>query len=503
MATTRHEGDSDDVESDGDSFESLIPPTAECALRCQRFADVTGTNTAIAQTYLQDRAWNLELSVSAYFMEMDDVRSVSTGEGAAVVGGPVPNDAGEPAQDNEEPMVIDVDAIPDAKGCAEMVAKFVKQTDTNSDIAVPCLVRHNWNLESSIRTFRDGSPHRSRPPQPQLTNPARGLTTEVSTSRKRANWGSDDAPVQKKSISEDSASSTRTASSNGDGDSISRSSRNGDPAMPNLGSGDGPGNLQPTLFRLITWNIDGLDQQGIGIRTQEVVAEILRKDPDVVLLQEVVQESRDILTARLGSVYGFHFGEQAQYYTAILLKKQTVQLERSDLFPYPDSTMGRNLLTVMASWSGIPMTFMTSHLESCKEGTKERHAQLALCFQRMTAQNAVRTVLFGGDLNARETLRENDVKIAGGLPANVRDLWVEGGSRPEVRYTWDCATNVNAGALISHGKPRCRFDRLYLRPSQQQQLRFKFFGFAGIDKVPHSQRYASDHWGLMSDFEKV
>ena len=46
-------GDKDD--------ESAIPPAQECEARCQKFAAVTGTDSALAMFYLQDREWDLEV----------------------------------------------------------------------------------------------------------------------------------------------------------------------------------------------------------------------------------------------------------------------------------------------------------------------------------------------------------------------------------------------------------------------------------------------------------
>jgi hypothetical protein len=50
--------------SDGsdDDDAANLPPAAECEARCQRFADVTGTDTALAMMFLQNVDWNLDVS---------------------------------------------------------------------------------------------------------------------------------------------------------------------------------------------------------------------------------------------------------------------------------------------------------------------------------------------------------------------------------------------------------------------------------------------------------
>lgn len=45
-------------ESDSDAD---IPEVAVCQRLCEEFAEITGTDTACAQFYLQDRKWNLDV----------------------------------------------------------------------------------------------------------------------------------------------------------------------------------------------------------------------------------------------------------------------------------------------------------------------------------------------------------------------------------------------------------------------------------------------------------
>ena len=47
-----------------DKEESNLPSAAECDARSKQFAAVTGTDTALAMFYLQDRKWDLEVTVT-------------------------------------------------------------------------------------------------------------------------------------------------------------------------------------------------------------------------------------------------------------------------------------------------------------------------------------------------------------------------------------------------------------------------------------------------------
>ena len=44
-----------------DTDDSSLPSAAECDARSKQFAAVTGTDTALAMFYLQDRKWDLEV----------------------------------------------------------------------------------------------------------------------------------------------------------------------------------------------------------------------------------------------------------------------------------------------------------------------------------------------------------------------------------------------------------------------------------------------------------
>ena len=47
---------------------------------------------------------------------------------------------------------------------------------------------------------------------------------------------------------------------------------------------------------IVTWNIDGLSGVNVSIRAKEVVSTLLRRNPDVILLQECVNENENIFT---------------------------------------------------------------------------------------------------------------------------------------------------------------------------------------------------------------
>ena len=62
--------------SDSDADDSKIPPADECERRCQEFATVTGTDTALAMFYLQDRDWDLDVIFTLPYNLLIDVTTL-------------------------------------------------------------------------------------------------------------------------------------------------------------------------------------------------------------------------------------------------------------------------------------------------------------------------------------------------------------------------------------------------------------------------------------------
>ena len=55
--------------SDSDDSDNNIPSKEECDARCKEFAEVTGTDSALAMFYLQDREWDVMVHRSIYFVK--------------------------------------------------------------------------------------------------------------------------------------------------------------------------------------------------------------------------------------------------------------------------------------------------------------------------------------------------------------------------------------------------------------------------------------------------
>jgi endonuclease/exonuclease/phosphatase family metal-dependent hydrolase len=118
-----------------------------------------------------------------------------------------------------------------------------------------------------------------------------------------------------------------------------------------------------SLLTVMTWNI-WFDKTNRKTRTETLLNEIIFYNPDIVALQEVVQESLEIIIAKMTPTYyiiGMNVHWQSQYDTLILSKFPPLQWNRYHL---PKTKMGRNLLLTTLQTPTRQISVGTFHLES-------------------------------------------------------------------------------------------------------------------------------------------
>uniref|UniRef100_A0A0G4IFD3 Endonuclease/exonuclease/phosphatase domain-containing protein n=1 Tax=Chromera velia CCMP2878 TaxID=1169474 RepID=A0A0G4IFD3_9ALVE len=266
----------------------------------------------------------------------------------------------------------------------------------------------------------------------------------------------------------------------------------------------------------MTWNVDGLwsDNESGGPmllphRTLSVIETIRERQPDVVLLQEVVEESLNLLERQLGNVYevcapprmsrqflngsGSFEGRPPYFVTSLVRTQSKCRDSRlSNLAQkcayFHTSAMGRHIMETSVSFSGpqqssVTMKFLNVHLESCKNYREERVRQTTQSFRLLPRQvgdensgSPLRLAVLAGDMNARD----DEIKAAraqaqahaassssssssgasglGGSGDVGEDVWEALGKPDSCRYTWDMRVNDNY--RMQNG-PRLRFDRIF------------------------------------------
>eukprot|EP00439_Symbiodinium_sp_Y106_P038888 s2565_g4.t1 len=311
----------------------------------------------------------------------------------------------------------------------------------------------------------------------------------------------------------------------------------------------------PEDLRVLTWNIDGLDEVGGGPalskRALAVAKEVAEKRPAAVFLQEVVPPALELLAAPqiLGTEYEILVPKNPPlpYYVAILLdRKRLVKLGETVTVSFPSTQMGRQLLTIAVELKEKPkagaLLLATAHLESTKDHAVERKRQLTQSLRYL--QKAVgkppagvpgappiAAAMFGGDLNIRDEEVKAVHKEMGEDAKGLADVWSFCGFPEADRWTWDTTANTNIGATFSC---KTRFDRiLFISPgisdakgcpslaapkakaaAKPQELnesgstehpndrwRPTRIELVGKSKVTDLGRFPSDHWGVLTFWE--
>ena len=248
--------------------------------------------------------------------------------------------------------------------------------------------------------------------------------------------------------------------------------------------------MDPRELTLVTWNIDGLDTNLRMERTRAVIETLTKISADIVFLQEVIPETFSLIKSEMTDYECFAAGQSA-YFVATLMRRGRVVADKHQVLQFPNTRMGRHVLTVQAHCGNVVMDLLNTHLESTAGCADKRMRQLRECFNIMTQRPEDRTVIFAGDLN----LRDEEVIRVGGLPLLVTDVWEQLGRRDEVKWTWNMEINNNL-KMEGRRKPRYRFDRVYIRPSKSGNMTPDHILLLGQEKVEGTKFYPSDHWGV-------
>uniref|UniRef100_A0A6M2CWU3 Tyrosyl-DNA phosphodiesterase 2 n=1 Tax=Rhipicephalus microplus TaxID=6941 RepID=A0A6M2CWU3_RHIMP len=249
------------------------------------------------------------------------------------------------------------------------------------------------------------------------------------------------------------------------------------------------------VMTLVSWNVDGLNQKYLHQRIMAVCNEILRLDPDVVFLQEVIPEIEPSIRLRFAR-YLCIPNESQGYYVMTLLKGDSVKYVSHDVTQFSSTKMERHIVRTEATFNNKDLVLLNTHLESMAYSSDVRQTQLRRCFRQCRKEPPVKTVILGGDMN----LRDHEVDSSGGVPDGIQDVWTACGSDPGSCYTWDmtCNDNLDFGKKVT---ARLRFDRIYVRHSQPTHLKPVFFKLIGQRRLQNEQCFPSDHWGIAVQFK--
>ena len=306
------------------------------------------------------------------------------------------------------------------------------------------------------------------------------------------------------------------------------------------------GSSPPLDQRILTWNIDGLDNtgdaHGVMLRTLAAAQVIARLRPSAILLQEVIPPALALISAPqvLGSAYEVVEPDIriTSYGVAILIDKKKLRRVGNPItVAFPSSVMDRHLLVVFVEFvmprqdceqcdhefalQGRVLALATAHLESTQRYSFERSRQLQQCFRYLSSLVGqippgntstaclVGSVVFGGDLNLRDPEAIDVRKQLGGDFCGFQDVWEVCGCPEESRWTWDSTTNTN---IKSGFICRARFDRVFYLAacskdgisnavaSNYMELKPTAVKLVGNCRAFDLGRFPSDHWGVLTSW---
>ena len=205
---------------------------------------------------------------------------------------------------------------------------------------------------------------------------------------------------------------------------------------------------------VVTVNVDGLGtyRRPPAHRMAAILERVLLLMPDVLLLQEVVDDMYDVVRETLTNwhIHRRH-GREADYFLVTATRLAATAEDRCTSFAFPHSSGGRHLLTVRRG----PWAFVNVHAESGRRAFErdERAAQL-LHMSRLHEHDVSRVHVLAGDFNAR--------------PGEDHCLLREGWSDVWERTVVD--VDADAWTWRQHAN-EARYDRVYTHDTETAAVR--------------------------------
>ncbi|MDB4989869.1 MAG: endonuclease [Myxococcaceae bacterium] len=243
-------------------------------------------------------------------------------------------------------------------------------------------------------------------------------------------------------------------------------------------------------LRVATFNVwfDSFEQ---AVRRRAVLDILERESPDVIALEEVTPSFLDALLAEpwIRADYAISrvwLSPTVRYDVVMLSKLPVTRFTAHTL----TSRMGRMLHTVELQTTEGIVTVGGIHLESMREMTPTRLAQIDECVPLLCQAS---TAIWLGDFNAApESLEDQRIRAA------FTDAWEELLSEPG--YTRD--TTQNAMLAKVKDDRHQRIDRIFVKSSAFVP---KSIRMLGTEPIPGTsgQVFPSDHFGLVADLARL
>jgi len=274
----------------------------------------------------------------------------------------------------------------------------------------------------------------------------------------------------------------------------------GDSGQGDAADGDGGGDPgQPATFKVLTINLKH-PLTGMAealVRLQMVATVINQRRPDVVALQEVVQEGEDpSLVEQLAGLTGYEWFWQYTYTVPLLFNEGIGILSRwpvvwtdSTTLPHLDLVIfTRQVIGARVDSPHGEIQLFCTHMTTDSDEIKKADQALAV-YEFIQASPSVRAGFLAGDLNA-----EPDTLAMRFFRGEAQHEGVTG----DLIDTWTAINPGQDGFTIPSNGPDQRIDYIYLIPGTQTSASVDSCEIIFSEQV--DGLYASDHLGVLCSF---
>ncbi|CEF68828.1 Tyrosyl-DNA phosphodiesterase 2 [Strongyloides ratti] len=231
-------------------------------------------------------------------------------------------------------------------------------------------------------------------------------------------------------------------------------------------------------FGLISWNVNGLYKVHCDVRMKELSPSMAKVvDKYLSPIYNIMYERGDY------TMYD-------KYFTAVCVVN-TIKVMGNEFLPFKNSKMERGCHLVKIDLLSKKIALINTHLESGKESSAVRVAQMEWCVKKME-ELKIRgyDVIFGGDLNIR---KEECSQIV----SEKLDCFVKYGRPSKYNYTWR-GEEIFSKKSDRSFTPKARFDRIYHDGGFLNLSNYEHIGFEWLKKQDCA---LSDHLGIFTNFQ--
>ena len=240
---------------------------------------------------------------------------------------------------------------------------------------------------------------------------------------------------------------------------------------------------------IVSWNISSAQPSQVApnptLRLQNapnlIRKEVLRRQPDIIALQETASPSQGKEMFREYISIGTRVALHTVEYVDLLVRSEA--FSSIDFLTLPNLPAVGALLT----YHGTKLAIVSIHLPHTREAAPLRQQLCQSLIQCIESCN-VDDIILIGDFNMRKDEDKSIEQMAGGLT----DAWKEVTNMDKTKnFTWNSRVNLYHGPDCF--KFSARFDRCYVRGAK---VRLHEFDLVGNRAVQGEGDYLSDHYGL-------